>query len=82
MDAWNTQLAAYIRSTGIVILLFKNQTPTVSATTKTIIAKTIWINKEVEKILIDSIPDNPINEIIVEEMLDIIKEYNKVKNML
>ena len=32
-----------------------------------------------EKILIDSIPDNPINKIIVEEMLEVIKEYEKIK---
>lgn len=38
--------------------------------------------KEIEKILIASIPDNPINEVIVEEMLDIIKEYNKIKDNL
>lgn len=31
----------------------------------------------VEKVLIDSIPLNKINEIIVEEMLDVIKEYKK-----
>ena len=35
----------------------------------------------VEKVLIESIPDNPINEVIVEEMLDILKEYNKISNM-
>ena len=37
--------------------------------------------KEVEKVLIDSIPDNPINKAIVEEMLDVLKEYNKISNM-
>lgn len=42
--------------------------------------KTISLN-DVEQILIDSIPDNPINEVIVEEMLDVLKEYNKIKNM-
>lgn len=35
----------------------------------------------VEQVLIDSIPDNPINKVIVEEMLDIFKEYNKIKDM-
>lgn len=35
----------------------------------------------VEQFLIDSIPDNPINKVIVEEMLDILKEYNKIKDM-
>ena len=35
----------------------------------------------IEQVLIDSIPDNPINKIIVEEMLDIFKEYNKIKDM-
>ncbi len=40
-------------------------------------AKTIPL-KDVEQILIDSIPDNPINEVIVEEMLDIFKEYKKL----
>lgn len=40
-------------------------------------AKTIPL-KDVEQILIDSIPDNPINEVIVEEMLDIFKEYKKI----
>ena len=34
--------------------------------------------KNIEEVLIKSIPDNPINEIIVEEMLDIIKEYKKL----
>lgn len=34
--------------------------------------------KNIEEVLIKSIPDNPINEIIVEEMLDIIKEYKKI----
>ena len=43
-------------------------------------AKTIPL-ENVEKILIDSIPDNPINKIIVEEMLDIFKEYKKISNM-
>lgn len=32
----------------------------------------------VEQVLIDSIPDNPINEIIVNEMLDVIKEYKNI----
>lgn len=36
--------------------------------------------KDYEKVLIDSIPDNPRNEVIVEEMLDVIKEYNKIKD--
>ena len=34
--------------------------------------------KGIEQVLIDSIPDNPINKVIVEEMLDIFKEYNKI----
>ena len=34
--------------------------------------------KNIEEVLIKSISDNPINEIIVEEMLDIIKEYKKI----
>ena len=37
--------------------------------------------ENVEQVLIDSIPDNPINKVIVEEMLDIFKEYNKIINM-
>lgn len=37
--------------------------------------------ENVEQVLIDSIPDNPINKVIVEEMLDIFKEYNKITNM-
>lgn len=32
----------------------------------------------IENILIKSIPDNPINEIIVEEMLEAIKEYKRI----
>lgn len=32
---------------------------------------------DVERILIGSIPDNPINEVIVDEMLEVLKEYNK-----
>lgn len=36
--------------------------------------------KDIEKVLIDSIPDNPINKVIVEEMLEVLKEYNKIKN--
>jgi 8-oxo-dGTP pyrophosphatase MutT (NUDIX family) len=35
---------------------------------------------EVEKTLIDSIPDNPMNKVIVEEMLEVLKEYNKITN--
>lgn len=42
--------------------------------------KTISLHN-VEQVLIDSIPDNPINKVIVEEMLDIFKEYNKIKHM-
>ncbi len=41
--------------------------------------KTIPV-ENVEKLLIDSIPDNPINKIIVREMLEIIKEYKKATN--
>lgn len=41
--------------------------------------KTIPLSK-VENILVNSIPDNPINKIIVEEMLDILKEYFKISN--
>lgn len=37
--------------------------------------------KNIEQILKDSIPDNPINKVIVEEMLDIFKEYKKITNM-
>ncbi len=33
---------------------------------------------DMEKTLIDSIPDNPLNEVIVEEMLEALKEYNKI----
>ena len=40
--------------------------------------KTIPLNK-VEEILIKSIPDNPINKIIVEEMLEVLKEYDKIE---
>ncbi len=36
--------------------------------------------ENVEQILIDSIPDNPINKAIVEEMLDVFREYNKIIN--
>ena len=41
--------------------------------------KTIPISK-LEKTLIDSIKDNPKNQVIVEEMLDVYKEYNKIKD--
>lgn len=41
--------------------------------------KMIDIN-DVENILIDSIPLNDINKIIVEEMLDVINEYKKIYN--
>lgn len=34
---------------------------------------------KVEDILIESISDNPINKIIVEEMLEVLKEYKKIK---
>ena len=37
--------------------------------------------KDVEKVLIDSIPDNPINKVIVEEMLEALREYFKIKDM-
>lgn len=43
------------------------------------VVKTIPL-ENVEKILIDSIPDNKINKIIVEEMLEVLKEYNKISN--
>ena len=33
---------------------------------------------DVENILIDSIPLNDVNKIIVEEMLDVINEYKKI----
>ena len=36
--------------------------------------------KDFEKVLIKSIPDNPRNQVIVEEMLDVFKEYNKIKD--
>ena len=36
--------------------------------------------KDFEKELIKSIPDNPRNQVIVEEMLDVFKEYNKIKD--
>ena len=39
----------------------------------------IGIN-EVEKVLIDSISLNDINQVIVEEMLDVINEYKKIYN--
>ena len=42
-------------------------------------AKTIPLSS-FEKVLIDSIPDNPRNQVIVEEMLDVYKEYNKIKD--
>ena len=37
--------------------------------------------ENVEQVLTDSIPDNPINKVIVEEMLDIFKEYKKIMSM-
>lgn len=43
-------------------------------------AKTLPI-ENIEKILLDSITDNQINKVIVEEMLDIFKEYKKINNM-
>ena len=52
----------------------------ISPPSKSYIPKTFPI-KNIEQILIDSIPDNPINEVIVEEMLDILKEYNKITNI-
>lgn len=48
MDAWNTQLAAYRRSEGIIILWLTNHRPMVSATAITINASPIWTNMEVE----------------------------------
>lgn len=33
--------------------------------------------KDLDKILIDSIPDNPMNKIIVEEMLTVLEEYRR-----
>ena len=41
--------------------------------------KTIPLSS-LEKTLIDSVHDNPKNEVIVEEMLDVYKEYNKIKD--
>lgn len=37
--------------------------------------------KGIEEVLVKSISDNPINEVIVGEMLDIIKEYKKIINI-
>ena len=42
------------------------------------VVKTIPLD-QVEQVLIDSIKDNPINEVIVEEMLDVLKEYKKIR---
>lgn len=36
---------------------------------------------DVKNVLIDSIPDNPINKVIVEDMLDVLEEYNKICKM-
>lgn len=33
----------------------------------------------VEQVLVDSILDNPINKVIVEEMLEVFKEYNRIQ---
>ena len=38
--------------------------------------------RDVEKVLRDTILDNPINKVILEEMLDIFKEYNKIKDFI
>lgn len=38
------------------------------------------ILNKIEKVLIKNIPDNPINKVIVEEMLDVLKEFNKIKD--
>lgn len=40
--------------------------------------KTFSLN-EVEDVLVKSVPDNPINKIIVEEMLEVLKEYDKIR---
>lgn len=42
-----------------------------------------YINLEkVEQVLINSIPDNPINRIVVEEMLEVLNEYEKrIRNL-
>ena len=40
------------------------------------IIKTIPLN-DIEKVLKNSIPDNPINSIIVEEMIEVLNEYKK-----
>ena len=37
--------------------------------------------ENIEQVLIDSLSDNPINKVIVEEMLEIIKEYKKITNI-
>lgn len=42
--------------------------------------KTIPV-KDLEKVLVNSIIDNPINEVIVEEMLEVFREYNKIKGL-
>ena len=41
------------------------------------VAKTLPL-EGIEKVLMDSIPDNKINEVIVNEMLEVIKEYKEV----
>ena len=41
--------------------------------------KVISLDK-VEDVLVKSIPQNPINKIVVEEMLEVLKEYNKIKD--
>jgi len=35
---------------------------------------------DVKDILIKSIPDNPINKIVVEEMIEVLNEYNNIKD--
>lgn len=37
---------------------------------------------DMEKILIESVNDNPINKIVVDEMLKVIKEYNRINDLL
>ena len=58
MENWNTQLAAYKRSEGIVIWVLINQTPIVSDRINTIKAMNNWIITDVENtsLILASVP--------------------------
>ena len=74
-----TQLAAPIRSTGIFILLFRNQTPPISINKQMKIARAIWIITAVENIFFRS-PSSPLpNSYVIKRLIAADSELEKTE---